>query len=446
MRELKAEIREELAAAWLREAREVGRYLLAAQARREGRPDAPALAEWLDPGRLERLEAALRAEKAPLEDLLSPWRSLASAGPSAFAAEGRKLAERYAKEDREREKFNAEGFVTFADFRSGGFAGWQASGQALREGAGRSGDFALNPEGEALVRAVLPAGCFTHAISDKLNGALRSPPLPGGIKHISFQVMGRRSSAVRLVSNNCQLNYRNYRALTTDELQWVTFEPPEDSEGLARLRRADDDVRQPEVPRPAQRPGRRQGELPPAVGGGGGEPALVLRRHAGRGPRRRRASPTDAEPPPAALRRSRPGLAGRPGRPLCRGRGVGRPGVGRRPGDRRRRAMARRAAPARPARQQHPPDAPPGITGGAVSRARSGPVPPPRRARRRGLRTRHRTAGLPPGRRHQAGQARPPALPRGAGEPGRAIRVGGERPARAGRSGSPAPTTPSPPG
>ena len=232
MRALKAEIREELASAWLREAREVGRDLLAAQARREGRPDAPHLARWLDPGRLERLEAALRAEKAPLEDLFSPWRSLASAGPPAFAAEGRKLAEQYAKEDRAREKFNAEGFVTFADFRSGGFAGWQASGQALRDGAGRSGDFALNPEGEALVRAVLPAGSFTHAISDKLNGALRSPPLPGGIKHISVQVMGRRSSALRLVSNNCQLNYRNYRALTTDELQWVTFEPPANSEAL----------------------------------------------------------------------------------------------------------------------------------------------------------------------------------------------------------------------
>ncbi len=232
MRALKGRIREELATVWLREARQVGRFLLAAQARREDRPDAPRLAAWLDPGRLASLEAALRAEKPPLEDLFSPWRSLASASPSAFAAEARALAEHYAKEDREREKFNAEGFVTYADFRSGGFVGWQASGQALREGAGRSGDFALNPEGEALVRAVLPAGSFTHAISDKLNGALRSPPLPGGIKHISFQVMGRRSSALRLVANNCQLNYRNYRALTSDELQWVTFDPPQETEGL----------------------------------------------------------------------------------------------------------------------------------------------------------------------------------------------------------------------
>ena len=131
------------------------------------------------PRRLERLEAALRAEKAPLEDLLSPWRSLASAGRPAFAAEWRKLAERYAKEDREREEFNAEEFVTFADFRSGGFAGWQASGQGLREGAGRSGDFALNPEGEALVRAVLPAGCFTHASRTSSTAPCGRPRCPG---------------------------------------------------------------------------------------------------------------------------------------------------------------------------------------------------------------------------------------------------------------------------
>ena len=83
----------------------------------------------------------------------------------------------------------------------------------------------LNPEGDMLLKVVLPAGCFTNALSDKLNGTLRSPLLPQGKKHISFQVMGQRSSAVRLVSNNCQLNYKNYRALATTGLQWVTFAP-----------------------------------------------------------------------------------------------------------------------------------------------------------------------------------------------------------------------------
>ena len=110
--------------------------------------------------------------------------------------------------------------------------GWQIGGQALRNDSGRSGDFALHPDGDALVRAVLPAGCFTHVLSDKLNGTLRSPVLPVGKKNISFQVLGQRSSAVRLVSNNCQLNYKNYRALTSADLHWETFSPPDERDAL----------------------------------------------------------------------------------------------------------------------------------------------------------------------------------------------------------------------
>ncbi len=64
-----------------------------------------------------------------------------------------------------------------------------------------------------------------------MNGTLRSPILSGG-KHISFQVCGQHSSAVRLVANNCQLNYRNYRALTSPELRWVTFTLPANAADL----------------------------------------------------------------------------------------------------------------------------------------------------------------------------------------------------------------------
>src|SRR5207244_9366404 len=51
-------------------------------------------------------------------------------------------------------------------------------------------------------------------------------------KYISFQVLGERASAVRLVSNNCQLNYRNYRYLTNNTLHWITLPIPADAEGL----------------------------------------------------------------------------------------------------------------------------------------------------------------------------------------------------------------------
>jgi hypothetical protein len=232
IRELKADVRKELGDVWLGEARQVGRYLRAADARRAGRADAAELARGLDPKRLESWEAALKVEKAPPEDLLQPWRMLAAADATAFPAEWRKQAEAFAKEDRERAEANTRNFVNFADFRGGDFAGWQAGGQGLRDGPSRSGDFALGPDGDTLLRGVLPAGCYTFTLSDRLNGTLRSPVLPRGAKHLSFQVLGQRSSAVRLVSNNCQLNYKNYRALTGSELQWVTFAPPEDADGL----------------------------------------------------------------------------------------------------------------------------------------------------------------------------------------------------------------------
>src|SRR5262249_40311358 len=147
-------------------------------------------------------------KEVPPEDPLGPWWLLASAPPTdaaAWAAEWRKLAERYAKDDRERAASAEKQFVPFADFRTGSLAGWQAGGHGLRDGPPRSGDFVLSPEGAALVRAVLPAGCFTHTLSDRLNGTLRSPLLPPhptlspegggegrvrGKKHISFRCWG----------------------------------------------------------------------------------------------------------------------------------------------------------------------------------------------------------------------------------------------------------------
>jgi hypothetical protein len=235
LRALKAEIRSELSRIWLEDARQISQHLLAADAKRAGWPQAAELAKDLDAPRLEKWVAALSAEKQPLEDPLAPWRAIGAGNasdPAAFSAAWQKVAEQFATEDRQRSEFNEREFVTYADFRRGELAGWQAGGQGLRAGAMPSGELVLHPAGDALVKAVLPAGCFTHALSEKLNGTLRSPVLPAGKKHVTFEVLGQRSSAVRLVSNNCQLNYANYRALTTPVLTWVTFAPPAERQSL----------------------------------------------------------------------------------------------------------------------------------------------------------------------------------------------------------------------
>ncbi|MBY0524082.1 MAG: PSD1 and planctomycete cytochrome C domain-containing protein [Gemmataceae bacterium] len=228
LQDTKPALRKELAELWQRDVKDVGRYLLAAEAARTQRADAAELAKGLDAARLGHWIAALKHDKPSMEDPAAPWLALAgdAAKQKALPAAWKQIAERYTNEDRQRTEANEKRFVSFADFRRD-LGPWRTTGQGLDDGLSRSGDFTVAPDGDSVVKAVLPAGAFTHSLSDKLNGTLRSPVLPAGKKSISFQVMGQRSSAVRLVSNNCQLNYHNYRALTTDRLQWVTFEMPE---------------------------------------------------------------------------------------------------------------------------------------------------------------------------------------------------------------------------
>ena len=147
---------------------------------------------------------------------------------------------------------------------------------------------------------------------------------------------------MRLVSNNCQLNYRNYQALTTDELQWVTFEPPDDSESLrvyAELMTMFDNPKFPD-------------QLS-ALGGDKANYRLPWEKAAAN-PRSffgvtRVVLHDGAEPPEAELSHLRPLFAGAGPASLAdlaaryaEAARVGRPGLGRRPGDRRRRALARR--------------------------------------------------------------------------------------------------------
>jgi hypothetical protein len=233
---LKDRIRDELAQLWQSDAQQVAPYMLAAGARRAVAPNAAELAQGLDPERVEKWVAILRTEKLPLEDPFEPWRT-AVANRSAPADQWQRLADEIATEEAKRREANGRDYVTWADFRNGPPADWQVGGQGLvrqqlARKAAKSGELAIAPEGDALVKAILPAGTYTHRHSEKLNGTLRSPTIPPGKKHISFQVIGQRSSAVRLVSNNCQLNYKNYRALTSGDWTWVTFSPPDERESL----------------------------------------------------------------------------------------------------------------------------------------------------------------------------------------------------------------------
>lgn len=219
---LKDELRRELAALWRQDAAGIASYLLAAQAAERRHPTAGQLAIGLDLRRLESWQTVIKNHKGALEDPLYPWSALTAGAKGSVAEKWRALGAKVAAERKTRRDFNAGHFEPFP------LADWQRSGQGVADAL--SGDFAL-VSGDAVLAGIYPAGTYTHLISQRLNGALRSPPLPAR-KYISFQALGGNTSAVRLVSNNCQLNYANYRALTRAELEWKRFAIPPDHVSL----------------------------------------------------------------------------------------------------------------------------------------------------------------------------------------------------------------------
>jgi hypothetical protein len=111
------------------------------------------------------------------------------------------------------------------------FIDFQVDGHGLREPSS-DGATIVAATGDQALSAILPPGAYTHALSERLNGVLRSPAIAPTHKYISFQVLGGNASAVRLVSNNCQLNYRNFKYLTKNELHWITFPIPAEADSL----------------------------------------------------------------------------------------------------------------------------------------------------------------------------------------------------------------------
>ena len=101
----------------------------------------------------------------------------------------------------DRDKYNNDNFVRIGDFRQEIPAGWSVDGLGLLAGPSRSGEYSVATEGYRAVEGVSPSGLFTNRLSDRMNGALRSPLLPKDKKYISLQVLGEQD---RRGENDCR--------------------------------------------------------------------------------------------------------------------------------------------------------------------------------------------------------------------------------------------------
>ena len=242
---LKQKIRGELAKVWLQEAEEALPYLLALtppEAGAGGQDQAASLdRKRLDRERLDAWRAVLTCPDHGFANPGNPWAILLDAmagGARSFELAAADVAERYRKEDFERTEFNRANFEPFGNFRSEVAAGWRVSGMGLREGQSPSGEFAVAPEGDRAVTGIFPAGLYTHTMSARLNGAVRSPSLPRGLqqegregkKYLSLRAMGGMLGAHRTVIDNCAIGEK-YQVLDR-AMQWNKLETQAEQERL----------------------------------------------------------------------------------------------------------------------------------------------------------------------------------------------------------------------
>ena len=232
LRRLKPRIRNELAKIWLSEAKDVAQYLLSAAP--SSNPAQASISEGLDPNRVEAWRNAVSCPEQGLADPGHPWAVLLDEGggsKAVFQAGARELAALYRGELTERVEFNSANFEPFADFRYEHGSNWHASGMGLRQGPAPSGDFVVAPGGDRAVTGVFPAGIYTHTLSGRLNGSLRSPTLPKDKKYLSVRAMGGILGAHRKVIDNCAIGEK-YEILNSDSLRWNKVETEAEQEQL----------------------------------------------------------------------------------------------------------------------------------------------------------------------------------------------------------------------
>ncbi len=115
---------------------------------------------------------------------------------------------------------------TFADFTTGSDHGWFATGEFARHTP--AGGFSLATSGANILSAIYPSGRYSHLLSDKHPGTLRSPNFTITNKFIAALVTGDNNARVRLVIENFQGDSLLFTQVTPklndrSALRWVTL-------------------------------------------------------------------------------------------------------------------------------------------------------------------------------------------------------------------------------
>lgn len=149
--------------------------------------DAAALAERFPdyPRRAaarQRLLDALQTAGSDPAHPLNGWKKLREQIPAAPAPAGE--------------------FTSYWDIRSEDSGSWFSLGINPPEARKQAGEFSIEPEGDAVLGGLLPAGVYSHLLSSKHHGVFTSPRFKVSSGAISVRVVGGQGARVRLIPDN----------------------------------------------------------------------------------------------------------------------------------------------------------------------------------------------------------------------------------------------------
>lgn len=229
LKKIKQDIRATLAAEWTKSAAEAGKYLAAAQKQVAQTPDAAKAAEGLNLALLHKWTVALKANDK-LEEPLYPWQATAKETANLPQAwEG--LKQQFQKTSKENRDFNTTNFTLLADFGTGQTEGWGFDGLGIQLGTANAGDFSIIPEGDKVLPALYPAGIYSHLISNRLNGSVRSPIFPKNKRFVSVLSVGGSDGFFRAIPDFRQFGEHPQKA-DAPRPKWFRFSKPDRDEKM----------------------------------------------------------------------------------------------------------------------------------------------------------------------------------------------------------------------
>ncbi len=201
LKELRGEIRRELAGRWLGVA---------------GPPDA-----WSS-GELRPLVETKEVPATTLDDVAYPLTRLLKAEGNVEKV-WNEIAAEWRTAQALRIKANTN-FQALADFQQPALpVGWVIEGEGMKHGYAADGTPLIALDGDSVVSRLLPRGYHTHALSSKLPGALRTPPqhaIPGS--SFSVQLAGGDYGGYLVVEGNAFQN-ETVSFLNSTQATWRPF-------------------------------------------------------------------------------------------------------------------------------------------------------------------------------------------------------------------------------